>query len=537
MLELHRKLQNPLTRDRDARDRTRLVARFPTLRSSSGSHFLSMRRYLDSCPERFFDETSYEIFLNWLQNRDATDNEALKTYFSRFHVDVNRAMVFLREINSQEWHDKPLTTGDEFDLVRIIDRYVHPTYLRLIEAVLTPLVRPVAYFSRIDRSRGTEGLNVWSVIEELKGQPEEHLTLPYHNTIRNGIAHGGILFLRNGILYRDNKGNEETFHTASIVRRLDDLLDTCNGLAAALKVFILVSLDRGYIPPRELLIEELQEETRSPWWTIDGCVESEIPGKSQLIIYARPDSRDYRKIIWSSIQSGILTEFFAPDYDRYLFSLRSRKAWPGWVAFDGGKLRSLREAGINDLSQYEGIVEDNLIFYVPQPTLPAFFGTLETLAIVLRTHMPIAIQQLKEQLEIPRIVSRNATVHRNSWGGVLNADVVIEGLDERTAVEVIRKHRVRIVKTAQRHARRENRLSVAAHLPLGFAHVSVFRRDHRCRRLTGFGTGDDLVCTVRFQRIRRINRPDMIGSTVETIGKWRIAWNRTWLESTGLQLD
>ncbi len=118
-------------------------------------------------------------------------------------------------------------------------------------------------------------------------------------------------------------------------------------------------------------MEELQEETSTPWWTIEGCVESEIAGKAQLIVYARPDSRHFQKVQWSTIQSGILAEVFAPGYDRYFFSLRSRKAWPGWASFDGKKLRHLREAGVDDLSQYSGIVEDNLIFYVPRPAMPA----------------------------------------------------------------------------------------------------------------------------------------------------------------------
>ena len=88
----------------------------------------------------------------------------------------------------------------------------------------------------------------------------------------------------------------------------DDLVDTCNGLAAAIKVFFLVSRVRGYALPRELLVEALQEQTSAPWWTIDGCVEGEVLGRSQLTVYARPESRDYQKVLWSTFQSGILVE-------------------------------------------------------------------------------------------------------------------------------------------------------------------------------------------------------------------------------------
>ena len=352
----------------------------------------------------------------------------------------------------------------------------------------------------------------------------------YRAIVRNGIAHGGITFLQNAIRYRDKKGNEEVVDIRSIVRLCDDLLDTCNGLSVALKVFYLLSREQGYVPPREWFIEELREETWAPWWRIDGCVESEFAGKSQLIVYVRPNTRHYGKVQWSAMQTGILAEFFAPGYDRYFLSLRSRQAWPGWAAFDGQKLRTLREGGANDLSEFKGVVIDDLIFYVTEPAMPNILGKLDTFISSIRVHAPIALQQIRDNLKIPYIVCRSATIHRNSWGAVLNAVVSIDRVDDGAMADAIRRHRRRIVRSAITQARRERRWNNAAYLPLGFAQIAVFQRDFRQRRLSGFGTGKDLVCTVRFQRIRRIKSPDIVGSTVEKIGRWRIAWNRAWLE-------
>ena len=106
MHPLHDQLQNPLTRERDARDRARLAAAFPALRTCSDPHFLALRCCLDNRPERFFDETAYETHLYWLQRRDKTDGEALKEYLCRFDTEINRALLFLREINSEGWHDR-----------------------------------------------------------------------------------------------------------------------------------------------------------------------------------------------------------------------------------------------------------------------------------------------------------------------------------------------------------------------------------------------------------------------------------------------
>ena len=43
--------------------------------------------------------------------------------------------------------------------------------------------------------------------------------------------------------------------------------------------------------------------------------------------------------------------------------------------------------------------------------------------------MPLAWKQVRENLGIPRIECRNASVHRNSWGAVLRAEVVMEPID------------------------------------------------------------------------------------------------------------
>ena len=287
------------------------------------------------------------------------------------------------------------------------------------------------------------------------------------------------------------------------------------------------------MPPRELMIEALPEITWAPWWTIEGCVEAEIGGRSQLTVYARPDSRDYRKATWSTIQSGILSENLAPGYDRYFFPLRSQKALPGWAPFDGHKLRELRARGIDDLSEYRGILEGNVIFYVPRPAKPTILGRIDTLATSFRIATPIAIQKIKDSFGKPSIFCRNATLHRNSWGAVLNGDVVIAGLDGREIVEVIRKNCGLIVKMGKKHARKDSGLNALGLLPIGYAQVAVFKRDYRQRRLSNFGLGDDLVCTVRLHRIGRIKSPDILGSTIEMNGKWRIVWNKAWLDSVG----
>ena len=161
------------------------------------------------------------------------------------------------------------------------------------------------------------------------------------------------------------------------------------------------------------------------------------------------------------------------------------------------------------------------------------FAALDTLATSVRIAIPTAIQKMKDGMGIPRMFCRDATLHRNSWGAVVRGGIVIEGLDGQELVRVIRNNCGRIVRMSKRHARREGGFSTVSLIPIGYAQIAVFRRDYRHRRVAGFGLGEDLVCTVRLQRLRRITSPDIIGSTIETNGKWRIAWNRAWLNDVG----
>lgn len=527
------RLQNPLTRERDQLARARILLCFPALGGDSEQHALVLRRYLDNRPEKFFDRGAFGTYLRWLQVHEQTQPTNLKSYFGRFRSEIDQAFLFLRELNLEEWHDSSLKTGGDYDLIRMVDKHVHPAYLRLVEGVFTPLIRPLAYFSRVHRNKGVEGLDIWSITQELKGQTEDHLLTYYQHTIRNGIAHGGISFLQREIRYRDLRGNEETFATNHVIRNFDNLLDVCNGLAAATKTFFLTTQGQGYIPPRGLMIEALQELVWAPWWTIDGCVDAEIGSRSQLVVYAKPDSRDIRKLAWSTIQSAILSESLAPGYDRYFFSLRSPKPWQGWAAFDGHRLRKLRKAGSGDLSKYQGILEGNGSFFIPIRTIPAILAQIGTLMTSARIAIPIAILKIREDLGRARMFCRNASLHRNSWGAVLTGDIVIDGLDGEEIVGVIRKSCKRLVRVGKRYARKTRRFNRTNRLPIGYAQVAVFKRDYRKRRLSRFGLAEDLVCTVRLQRIQRIKAPDILGSTIEIKGKWRIAWNKAWLDSVG----
>lgn len=526
-------LSNALMKELHSRRRTLLINRFPILLHCPHNNYLSLFNYIERMPECFFSEEIFQKYLTWLESQHKSNSLGLKNYLAENEDEFNKAFLFLGEINRYTWHDS-FEEIDDYESIRFIDQQIHPVYLRLIEAIFYPFTRLLAFFSRIDRGEGTDGLDIFNAVEEIKNTNFSGLGDLYKNTVRNGIAHGGITYIEKEIRYRDKKGNEEILSNYLIIRLVDDLIDVCNSIALALKIFIFSHLSDGYILPRQILLEQLQAETDTPWWHIVGCAPSRFASQSQLIIYARPNSRDYSKVLYSTFLSGILAEYFAPGYDRYFFSLRSRKALPGWAAFDGRKLLELRNKSSKSLTDYQGALENNLVFYSPKPRLPRFLGMLDTFIQSFRIHWPLVLLGMREELGWPDIRVRMSRIHRAGWGSVLNGAVVIAATRESHGQDLVRTNCGRIIRAVLSDARRDISLMDAArYLPLRYARISIFRQNYRKRRLRSFGLGADLVATVQVKRATRIKTPDIYGSQIETRGRYRIAWNGNWLAKKG----
>ncbi len=522
-------LRNPLLQEIHSRYRKELIKHFPELDDCSHDDILGLYKYIQQKPQKFYSEAVYSKFMNWLIEQDRCDRARFQTYLVDHDHELNKAFLHLSEINSYAWHDN-YEEADEYEFIRFIDQEIHPAYLRLCEAVLTPFLRIAAHFSRVDRNVGTEGLDIYNIVEEIRNSNLCEATLAYKKIIRNGIGHGGITYLQKEIRYEDRQ-NREKFSDTEVVHFFDDLLDDCNALALAISVFLLSKRIDGYNLLQQIFLSELTETTKTPWWKIIGCAPSEFANLNQLIVYAHLRTNDYDKIFMSSFQSGILAERFMPGYSRYLVSFRNNKRLFGFTAFNGEKLMMLREKKASLIKDYKDVVDTTFCFPFKKTRI-RFFKKIQNLLIAFKIHIPLALDDLKKEFGIPVINVRNAKIHRNAWGCVLNGNVVVYAQVDDVDQACIRKFKRRIVRKALAVARKKSSFTeVARYLPLGFARISVLCKDYRRRHLDSFGLRPELVGTIQVQRICRIRCPDIIGSTVEQKGKYRIAWNQRWLES------
>ena len=369
-------------------------------------------------------------------------------------------------------------------------------------------------------------------MQELTAGDLDHVLDPYDHLMRNGIAHGGITYSSDLVQYADKKGNRKQVDPYGIIRKFDDLLDVCNGLLLAFSIFMLTRDDERYELPGNLLVDELRAATRTSYWRIVGCLPVPDANKSQLVVHVRPDTLDRQKVQLSLFHSAILLEQLAPGYERYFFSFRSGKCWPGFAAFDGRELTKRRMAK-SPIKGYGDVLEDKLLFFVPRYPLPRLLAKLGTLWLSYKTHRPLVANDVRQKLGRPKLTVRSTAIHRNAWGIVLDAHVVVGHEVRDLDQDLIRRNCARIVRKSARIGRAElSHFNICKYLPLGYCRIHVYQTDHRIRQLSNFGLANDLVCTIQVQRIRRIQSPDILGSTIETKGRHRIAWNRSWLEDS-----
>ena len=238
---------------------------------------------------------------------------------------------------------------------------------------------------------------------------------------------------------------------------------------------------------------------------------------------------------WAAVHSAAVAARLAPGFDRYFFSLRDHRNRTGWAAFDGHALASAHAKGADEVHEFAPAIEQNGFFFDPRPSLPRLLRRVDTFILIWRLQRPIVAEQIRIARGLPTITCREARVHRNAWGYVLAGTVIMPDVDIETAASTIRQNKRRILATASRAAfSAAGRFTALRYLPLAYARVAVVTRDFRRRRLIGVGLIPELICTVQLQRLRRIRSPDIFGSTVESIGKWRIAWNRAWIDSGGV---
>lgn len=412
--------------------------------------------------------------------------------------------------------------------MKLCDSTLNTAYLKLTDGIFYQFIYIIAVILTLDRGKKIQGLDVFNCVEIIRSK-FPIICEAYDNTIRNGIAHGSVSYKHYEIIYKDKKQKTRKVQPFEFVEITDNLMDICNGLSFALRVFFLQNTGQFKIP-QQLMLEELQAQTELPWWKIIGFLESEIQGLSQLIIFASPTTKDDFKVKYLTLFSAVLCEELAPTYDRYFFTMRSQIILPGWAIIDGKKLKQIRKKGPTSFDDYIGVATDFVFLPKTKFPLQKFFSKIETYYSSFLVNYPLVLADFLKETGFVRFFYRDTKIHRTKLHLFLESRMIIDTQSNQDIQESIRRSLGRITRKSLKIAKKSLN-GFDRVFPLGFARLYIYRSDYRRRKLRGYGLGEDLICVIQIRKLDEVKVPDIMNSTIETIGKYRIAWNKSWLDS------
>jgi len=526
---------NPLTEELHKYRRKKICAEFPVLANCGHNFYLSLWKYLSNIPEKFYSRKAKEDIFAFLENLKETDETILEKILSEFN-NLSFSFKSLNEINKLEFHDIDLSWFEPQVLMKLYEDYLHPAYLKLVEGSYSDLIFPISAYQRFLRNVRLDNFDVFNRVEELKNTKYEYLAEPYNNTIRNGIAHRKVIYTQMEVKYDDKKGNSVTLPYREVINLFDNLLDICNGLSLGLCLFYLTNADfveKHYINiPRQIMIEELKAETHAPAWEINECIETEtINSKSQLNIYVKNQIFDPFYYQYNAFRSAILGEKLVPGYDIYFIILDRTYFKFGLVAFNGSRLKALRNSSNYNLKDYVMTLENRLNYIAPKIKLPRFFYKIITLLSSFKIILPLKLEEWRSTLNLI-INPRYTEIHKNGNYSVIEGKIIIKINSNRSISDMIQLNCSYIVKKTVKTTRKRAKITdISKYLPLGYLLLSIYSEDFRIRKLKSSGLIPELLCTIEFKRLKRIHTVDIAGGKPEIIKNFRIVWNKnpqTW---------
>lgn len=530
---------NPTTAQLHDDWRQRIVNKFRNIDFSNCSDFLCLISYLDNSPQKFYSEKAFNQYYDSLSNIKTNDPKILAEIIKDAEQILSISNRILTEVNNKHIHDI-LLPKEHNDLINFIDKEIHYNLLKVYETPFFQFCQIIAKYYWIKAKKGTDGLDLYNSVEQLKKEGFNFIDSIYLHDVRNGIAHGKVIFSDLDITYIDKKNNKAKIPTRKIIDTLDGTLDVVNGFCLAFKVFCLTNSDyfeKYKIPiPQSILLEELQAKANAPAWKITNCLESvAMHDKRQLMIYIQNDNWDFSKVNWYCFTTAYWAESLTKCYDRIFFSFNSKHAKlspSGWAAYDAGKLKELREHNETRLEEYKGVLEGDLLFFIPKIKFPRFVYKIGSIVSIMKVALPLAWTNYKNTYFPKLFIVRETQIHSRAGYSIINdPSVIINSQFYDNIEQLIRNNKKKIIRKAIKYSRNQcSRFSLTRYLPVKYIRLFIYDSDKRVRNLRNSGLISELIATIEINTSKQIRTIDIIGGRVEQIGKYRIVWNKKWIE-------
>ena len=528
---------NPLTRDLHANWRQKIVTEFSNTNFSDSIDYLCLISYLERAPQRFYSKVAFDKYLSTLEYLKSRNPKLLADIIKDAEFQLSISNRVLDEVNKMEIHDV-LLPRETNELNNFIDRKIHYNLLKIYETPLYFFSYILAKFYWISEKKGIDGLDLYNATEQLKKVGFDFIESIYLHDVRNGIAHGKIIYSDTDISYIDKKNHQTTVYRKEIVKTFDNALDVINGFCLAFKVFCFTN--PGYLEkfkisiPQSILLEELQAKANGPAWMITNCLESlAIQNKKQLMIYVKNDNWHLWKVNWNCFTTACWAESLTKSYDRFFISLdskHSKYSSVGWAAYDGVKLKTLRERDETQFENYKGVLDGDLLYFSSKIKFPQIVYKFGTLVSSFKVAFPLAWHNYRDTYFPKLFKIRETRIHSNGrFAVVQDPSVIINDRFHNEIEQLIRYKKKKIIKEAIKYSRQQLSLfCLTRYLPVKSIRVFVYDTDKRIRHLRDSGLISELVATIEVNTTRKNKTIDIFGGTPEQIGKYRIVWNKNW---------
>jgi hypothetical protein len=250
--------------------------------------------------------------------------------------EVTEALRFLRQANTTA--EDAGRTFDSHEQLRAHRLHVDvfAMYSRLAEHVLGPLlallVQADALLTRRSCTVPHQLKSRWEMAKAKRSPLHSGLTESYNPTIRNAIVHGGATLGEYRVTFRDDNGAVEELSYSDAEQLGERLLDTCNGVSAALAV----ALARG-APITDRLeawsaTERAVSWSRTPFLRPDASYVSDHGAGTQAELHGRHYHWRWDHLLFDVARAFIAMRMAFSKPDRYFLSFRSPEGAPSFFS-------------------------------------------------------------------------------------------------------------------------------------------------------------------------------------------------------------
>lgn len=266
------------------------------------------------------------------------DKKVIKTALDILNGDKQRTILALAQWKNQigigfdnlfrrasiEKYEENLSTTKTQDLILLANEF-QPEYLRRCEHIFTNLI--VLYWAILKKKSVEGSFDIASALSLLSAKHYQLLLEGYDDKVRNGIAHGQVVFGWDEINYGDIK-HPHKMQADDFLYLFDTLFRTSNSLAIALLLFLannqnLLHHAKNVVPVRIIiLIASAGVERRD--FTILGAIESELAaGTMQLHISMQTGFINRTSVMLDCARAALhLLDAGATGYSRYVFDIQ-----------------------------------------------------------------------------------------------------------------------------------------------------------------------------------------------------------------------